>query len=636
MDIPEKTILKSGEIADNTAYINLHRIGGLVKYSPIIDKGETPHFLNKNIVKLEPHPMLNYFLYYEDTSRKLRYFYNTQTSELSLSGRMSDTEYRELIRIYKMNLSAQKAIGQLYYVSIKRQHASEVKIYNVEEKDFIKKNKTEFTYQARAGSFLYHHGWMLNPINAVILGGSIFEQPLIYGALSTLTIKQIMLFLGGDSFDTYFKSLYVFYPIYYLVFLAVIFLVFKRIEYVLIAGMLLSCNVFWLTDEIIRLAPGCNPFRHVFDMIAFLGFYFYLKNLKNSYLYCSLAFCLFAVLWSKDFGIFLLFSICGTAIIQSIITRNLSFIKLVILIAVCLLSLGCYMLPLGKNPNLVYMLIGLGTPGTSRYLTIITLLSLGALNLIYVKLIKTKEPMYFLSLSLFFYGQLLLVYFLWYPSIHHFLVSTIPFIFVFLTMLFMYEKSYKKRLNLQVGCCYLLLLLYVPSVLIFYYGRIDLSRIFSTHVVYDWDIEHAGFKSTIDPALFKDSIKLIQAYEGNDYMYLISKYDAILPMIAHKYNALHSASVFADLISYDDICRFFNLIKNNSPIYIFIDTDIARSYIGDVFDPNDPLAKKDLYQQSSSRASMMMNSKQLYSKLLALYEPIDKGALITVYRRKQV
>lgn len=629
LDIPEKTILSNYNVVDNTAFINAHEINGLIKYDPRTGQGETPPYLKENYIKLAHTPILDSFIKKRKKNRSPLYFYDNKTGILSVRGPMSVRDTIQLNHIYSNNPQSQKSINHLFISSNEPQNLHTHKKYTKDEIDFIKNNEHEMATQAQAGWFFFHHAWVFNPIHAIALGADPLHQPLIYGLGSALVMKKMMEYAGGINYQTYFKVLYAFYPLYFLIFLVTIFLVFKRMDFVCIAAALFSVCIFEITDEAIRLAPGFNPIRHFLDMPAFLMFYLYLKNSKPGYLCCSIVLSLFAVLWSKDFGICILLSISAAAMLQAMLVKRRPYLTLVPSFIACLLGLGLYLIPIGETSNSIYLLLGYATPKTPKIYMLISLLLISAVTTAYIHFIHLKkDPFFFLSLALFFYFQLGLVYFLWNPTPHHFFVAIIPFVFLLLTWAQMFDKrgSFFPYFFCTLS---IFVFLYLPTLYYFYEGRKILRKEFSTHVIYPWTFKNATFKSTMDPELFDKSVQLISSYEKSPRVYLVSKYDSIMTGISDKYNALNTVNLALDLISKSDINRFFSLIKTNAPQYIFMDTDIARNFNGDIFE-----AHSGNYRPSKNRAAMLTNIHQLYDKLITLYTPGEQAGLLTVYKRK--
>lgn len=637
MDIPEKTILENHVVVDNTDFIKAHKIGGFIKYDPRIDNGATPEVPENKRIKLSYAPMLDYFV--SIYGREYKYNYDKKNGVLSLKGEMTSQDHEELLSFYKFDFRNQKAINQLFITSIKEARFFKSKAYSNDETNFINKNMLEIRNQTRAGWFFFHHSWMLNSILAVAHGAGFSTQPFIYGLGSAYTVSAIMKCIGGIDYQTYFKVIFSFYPIYFVLFLVVIFAIFKRLDYLLMAAMLLSCAIYAVGDEVIRLAPGYNPIRHLFDMPVFLLYFYYVRRSKIVFLLCSMILCVGSVLWSKDFGICLLIAISVTETIRLLLDKHRQKSVFFTLALSGLFGILIYFLGGSKNPNLIYMLLGLGTPSTPPLFIILALIFVSVVSLFYVKLIRNyiDNPMFALSLSLFFYIQLSLIYFIWNPSPHHLLVVSIPGILFLLTWYNMCEATLRDKCNgnmMALCLAIVFVFLYLPVLGSFYYERVKINQIFSGHVVYDWKLKNASFQSTMDPELFQQSIDLINEYDKAPSIYLISKYDSLLTVIADKYNAIPTVNVALDLISKKTTNAFWSVVQHNAPEYIFMDTDINRSFNGDIIDSNDHMAANQNYIASLGRAAMLTNLKNLSCRVAVLYKPVKQGKLITVYKRR--
>lgn len=635
-DIPEKTFWKEGGVINNSQYINNHKIGGLLLYDPRKNSGQTPSPRAATFIKVSINPLLNNFLRKHNV--KYRYTYYANTNLLALNSEMTAEEKTELNGIYRQN-SNKNAINFLYYSSLDQADFYKKRIYSPEEKEFIKKNLLELTNQAKAGWQLYHHNYILGPINALALGALPQNQTLLYGWLNTLSLMKIMKMMGDINYQTYFKLLFSFYPLYFVLFIATLLFIFKRIEYGLIGALLLSTSIFIIGDQLIRVAPGFNPIRHLFDVIIFLFFYLYLKKENPFYLACSILIGFFSILWSKDFGLFILFAIIGATTVKIILEKNKSYLNLLFISFTAVIGLLLYFLPYhGQNTAFKYMLLGFGMPGTATNIIIYSLIFVSVGYLIHLALMPLKDPIKFLSLALFFYCQLILVYFIWYPSLHHLLGIAAPFIFLSLTWLHLYNKvannnDDKSARLFSTITLTILFFIYLPSLLYFYYGRMQYEKIFKTHVTYHWNTARTGFISTMEPDLFNQAVTLINKYEHHSTIYIISKYDAVLPILASKYSVFPFTDLPLNLISQKEINLVVDIIKHDSPEYLFIDSDITRNFNGEIFNINDVLGKKGHYQESFGRVSVMTNLRNVYSAISQQYRPIEKGYLITVYKK---
>lgn len=89
------------------------------------------------------------------------------------------------------------------------------------------------------------------------------------------------------------------------IFLTVVYQLFRRADFVCMGAVLLSTSILMLGYQLILLAPGYNPMRHIFDMVMIFFFFRYLQKNSLLYLCMTLVTGFIAVLWSKDFGLFL-------------------------------------------------------------------------------------------------------------------------------------------------------------------------------------------------------------------------------------------------------------------------------------------------------------------------------------------
>jgi hypothetical protein len=188
-------------------------------------------------------------------------------------------------------------------------------------------------------------------------------------------------------------------------------------------------------------------------------------------------------------------------------------------------------------------------------------------------------------------------------------------------------------IGMKIGLASMVLFLYIPSLYLFYRNTVHYNKVFVSHVVHNWTFKYGVFQTTMEPQFFSESVNLIDQYASGPSMYLISKYDAILPTLAHRYSALPVVNLALDLLSYRDIDRCIQAIRENKPPYLFVDSDILRDLRGDVLLPSSYLGDRT-YKESYGRVQVMKNMRKLYYGIQNDYAPLQKGSLITVYKRK--
>lgn len=634
MAIPEQTLLENGQTVDNIQYTNQHHLGGLHLYEPrqALFVGATSTDLAQ--VKVPRVPALASFL--EDTKHAL-FLYDDASQTLSIKGKMPKHAYHELLDIYKNDLESSQQINQLFLQAKQIEELNKKHIYTEEEQEFIRKNSPEIGKKIKAGWFFFHHSWVLNPILAITLGADASKQVFIYGFGSAMFLKWVLTAMGGVSFQHYFAATFAVYPLYFLIFLTVLYRIFKRADFVCMGAILLSTSFFILGYDMILLAPGYNPMRHVFDMLIMLLFFRYLQRNSIGSLFLVVLAGWAAIIWSKDFGLFLMLPCLGTAIIKTLVLRRQSYAHLALAALGAIIAGILYCLPLhGVNYNFLYMLLGVTLPGTSTIRISIVLFGIVLLYVVFVQLKKFKSEYYWLSLSLFFYFQLQLIYYIWYPSMQHFLIL-MPIIILgcLAAIRLVCDKNPENVIGFRLALLFSLLFLYLPSLYHFHKEKITHQNVFATHIVHNWDFKYAGFQTTMAPQVVDETLRLIEKYTPDSALYLISKYDDMLPILAHRYNALPVVNLALDLISSRDTQRCLQAINWHKPRYVWVDSDIHRDLRGEVVLPYGLWgASSQYYGESYGRFMVMTHMRTLYDAIQQDYILLEKGSLLSVYQRK--
>lgn len=633
MDVPEQTLFANGQAVDNMQYLNQHPIGGLHLYDPRHDQGAVTESVDIAKVKLPWTPTLSHFL---NGAGHALFVYDESSQTLSIKGRMPKRAYRELLDIYQNDRDSMQQVKQLFVQANQIENLNKKHIYTPEEQEFIRKNRSEVAQKIKAGWFFFHHSWVLNPILAISLGADASKQVFIYGVGSAVFLQHVLKKMGGISFQNYFAATFAVYPIYFLIFLAVLYRIFKRADFVCIGAILLSTSFFILGYQMILLAPGYNPMRHVFDMLIILLFFRYIqKNTMLSLLMVVLAGWT-AIVWSKDFGLFLMLPCLGTVIIKNCVLSRQAYAHFLVAGLGLIIAGILYCLPIhGVNYNFLYMLLGVTMPGTSTIRISIVLFGIGLMYVFFVRSKKVDSDYYWLSLGLFFYFQLQLIYYIWYPSVQHFLVLAPIIIIGGLTLV---RLGYDTNKETVTGCRLVLLssllFLYLPSLYSFNKEKTDHHRVFEAHIVHNWDFKYARFQTTMEPYVFGETVRLIEKYTPDSAMVLISKYDDILPVLAHRYNALPVVNLALDLISNRDTNRCIQAINLNKPQYVLVDSDIHRDLRGDVVLPHGHWGAITQYDESYGRFMVIKNMRTLFDAIQQDYSLLEQGSLLSVYQRK--
>lgn len=640
MDIPEQTILSTG-LVDNTDYINTHRIGGLNKYDPRIGRGEMPSPREGEFIKLNQSESISAFAAYAPR----KFAYDDKSGVLVVKELMQPDEVDSLVKI-AANAVERERIYSFYY---KQLEASQIKrSFSPEEIEFIRKNRRELSDQALAGHYFHHQHAMLGTINEYGLGKPRSQTVFLYGWLSTVVIAEVMKSLGGITFETYQKAFYLFYPLYYLLLIVAAGIIFKKIGYVLLTGVITVSSLYLLGFEFIRFAPGFNPIRHFFDIFTLVCFYWYLFAPRRNgvYLASALAFSIVGILFSKEFGLALLLSMLATIIVRVVVDQRKATLEIMLMAVAILAALvSLLLITTAKNPTLLYVLMGVASP-TIHWVKMFSLLLLfSAIYVLLIKKRKANDNWCYLSLFWFLYTQGLLIYYIWNPAPNHILSLGTVLGMLLALLLRHWSGNYdwaakNEKKMLLASNSLLVVFMFLPGIGSYYMDQRDYQKIFAKHKLYHWNFPRAQFVSTMDPSVFENAVQLINKYSPQHSIYLLSKYDNILPFLSAKYNAMPFTEMALSLVTRKEINVSVGLIRHDRPEYLFVDSDMARSHIGDVYayDKNSPINLLfwpiDIVDATRGRAMVLDNFAKVFKEIKDLYEPVEIGQLITVYKRR--
>ena len=578
INIPEKTILKSGKIIDNIDYVNAHNIAGF--------KISDPRNTSKHNLDLPTTP-----------------------DEQAIETFNDDKQFTV------MNLFTPSE----------------------ETLDFLKINAKDLLNQVKAGWFFYHHSYNFGPMNAISLGASAYQQTMVYGWLSTVTQSKVLDLFGMSNYQGYFKLYFSEYLAYFSIFLLGVWAIFKRLSTLVFAAILSISALSFLGIELIRLAPGFNPVRHIFDVPVFYLAYRYLELNRKFYLILACLLAVFSILWSKDFGLFLSLSVGGAFCFKGIKQRPFSLTPFFLGSITVFSGILLYFYPMpGANPTAHYMLLGIGSPPIGSGVVFGLLVIIGLLFAISIA-IKQSEAHTIITVGMAFYFVLSLVYFLWYPSLHH-ILGVAPVFILWLVAIFhgWVEESENTEKRQSIILILLLILLYLPASASFYWRMNSYNKTFKNHQMYQWTFDKARLLSTMDPILFEGAVKHIRNYSHNDNgIFIISKYDHILPILAGKYSAMPYNELPTNLVSPREVNIAIDAILKTKPEFLFIDTYVNDSILGEISKRYDPVSiKLGLYLESRGRALVLKNLNQVYFGVLGSYGLCIPGQLISVYCRK--
>jgi hypothetical protein len=630
MWVPEKTYLSEG-LVDNNDYILRNGIGGLFR-NDLIQSADDINISQYHHISLALTPTLQNYL----TISPYKYEYVPALHALMIRTPILTGHDKEVLCA---GASAKDCTAVNQYKTL----IDEKMFRGGSNRKFIENNQYELAGQILAGHYFHHQYAMLGPINELVLGKNPATVIYLYGYGNTQVLTYIFDHVWHRlTFENFTFTLYSFYLLYFSLFIVCCYAIFRDVRYVSITTASAIGLFLLIGFELIRVAPGFNPLRHFTDLLILLSFYGYLysKRFNVIYLALSIIFGLGAVYASKEFGLMMFAALMGATVIHVILCnrRYINFLILALGLAALLGVLDAQTASMAPNPMSWYSLLGVSVAPSSRLTDLLLLMIVFScyvmLFIIYSERGRHHKPLY-LCLYLFFYAQCLWIYYAWYTETGH-LFSTSPiwlllFVLMYreLSRIFLPEKYIKFILaSFGVGA---VLLLTAGSVK--YFLKLSkYSRIFKSHFVYQWNFPGAHFQSTMDPAVFKESTNLMQAYSSGNAIYIISKYDNLLPYLAGKYSAMPYLELSTSLVTEGEVDSAANAILNASPRYLFVDSDIHSSNLGDIVDPASHLKKRlDMSGLSLGRVTVLNESKRVFRKVASQYRLIKSGYLVSVY-----
>lgn len=511
-------------------------------------------------------------------------------------------------------------------------------------KRFYLRNKWEYIHQDTSRGQVNHIGHILNPINEMINGKSIKKIYLQYGLGTTLVFKWTMDYFGGLSIENYYKC-YIYYILYSLLFLLTLMYVFKDKEYVCGAFAVVAIGFYWMRYFDFVFAPGLSPVKHLFDSVVVIFLMLYIKYSKNKYLYVLGLLALVSILLNQQFGVLILFSIFVSLLLYEIdkFDGKTKYIRLITLLSafliICLFSL---LIPSGKSGLLQYFFFGFFSQPIQRNVILLTIsyMVVSYSFLLWLKNERTYHKYVYVYLGV--YIQCLLIYYFWSGLSNH-LTMVIPFIgFQMFFMALILQEKFKDStdslkflfVTKKIGI-WLSILLLLGFIIGFYKSKKTFADIFKYQKTYQWNFERANLISTINPEQITASVFLIQQYSSEQNgIYILSKYDGILPFLSKKYSAMPYFELAGYLLSPRQSNEALDSLIKDKPYYMFVDSNIDNSDKADLWAKiyNNNYIKLE----RASRLGRDIELQKIFNRIADSYELVEKGTLISVYRRKSL
>lgn len=521
-----------------------------------------------------------------------------------------------------------------------------IKRINIEDlKQFYLANHMEYWLQNMGRGQIHHVGHYLNPLNEYDLGKPLNNIFIQYGAGSTLLIKWIMDVFGGISIHNFYKT-YIYYILYYILFFLMTFVLFKDRLYVCAAFSILPASFFSLGYIAYILAPGFIPTVHILDAIIFVPLLQFLQSSRLKYMGIVALLAILSIIINRQFGAAVSISLFLSLVLY-VFENKQGKSKYIWSFSLCAIFIAAFAFYKLTNIGILdeifpYFWMGwLSWPVSSTKIAFtIFYLAISYLFIFFLK--NHRFHLKYILITVFFYAQGLLVYYYW-SGVRNHIPTVIPFVWLqFILMLYIAEKHLlqnrrilQSRVRVVTWMALILsVILMFPSANSYYTEKSSFKANFKDHKTYTWEFDRASVISTLDPALIKESIELIEKYSGknNPSIYILSKYDGVIPFLAKKYSAAGFFELTSFILSEKQSNAAIDGINTGTPEYLFIDSNMKEA----AYDPWVKVYRSDFIdRERASRLNRYFVLKNIFMASEGAYEKIEDGSLISVYKRKQ-
>ena len=509
---------------------------------------------------------------------------------------------------------------------------------------FCLANLLEYQHQNMARGQINHIGHILNPLNEYKLGRPLKNIYIQYGLGNTFLMDWVMDLFGGLSLQSFYKC-YIFYPVYAVLFLLMLYVLFGDSLFMLGSFVVYALAFFTTGFTGFVLAPGLIPSIHFFDVIVVTLFALYLRRRHPAFAFLAALACIASLVVNILFGAML--SIAFALAMAFYIIENVDRKKMLLGLASLLFMLAAgvalaRILPATRSGGIKHFFYGYFSWGPYWITVVPTVFYLVVSYLFMLLLKKRRDTLKYLYIFAFLYSQALLVYYYWSGLINHF-PTVLPFMGVqfFLMLLIAYNYVVSKREALAGQLRTAVTLMIVPFFAImligagiYYSQKHVFYENFVNHRLYHWQFPRANVTTTIETSPVKEAVGLIDDYAGADKaVFIISRYDNLLPFLARRYSGMPQFEMPYALIAGKETVEAIESIQKSAPRFLFVDTDIDLRNV-----PFDPWNKLFFSQfdknERISRYGRLLELQKIFNCVRDGYEKVAEGRIISVYKRK--
>ena len=141
----------------------------------------------------------------------------------------------------------------------------------------------------------------------------------------------------------------------------------------------------------------------------------------------------------------------------------------------------------------------------------------------------------------------------------------------------------------------------------------------------------------MDPAYVDGAVQIVQQHSSRERpIYIISKYDNLVPFLAERFSAMPFSEVATSLLTPKEVALCIGVILEQKPEIIFVDTELVENPSDSGIDPAHPMyLLASQHFELRPKLAMLRELTRVYLGVRDQYEVIKKGPLLSVCRRIQ-
>ena len=638
--MPEKTLLTDADgksiYVDNTEFINEHQLFGVQrKHDPRVDNGTNP-IIKEMTAKISWSPELQKFI---DAS-EFRFFYDKPSGSLVALDYFTDEDKSQLNKIVVEPFEHAR-LAQLQATAETQVKELLLRKKTPQELEFIASNVDEWAWQMRGQGINHHRSFIFEPIRDLEYGKPPSEVFCQYGYGMVQCIRWLLKLSIGITYTNYVHLMFSFYFIYLLVMLLLVLKITKRWDAVLCVALYFVVMVESLDFKMLYAYDGMNPIRCFLDVIAVYCLYKYSEtnDAGGGYLWGAIFGAAAFLIYNNSFGLFLYSALLVCLLYKCLFDARQRFrTAVMICVAIAIGVAACWLGRPGPDIMSKYFTAGLLTRNVSSNIPALLFLS-GVAFLLLLQQVNVRKNVF--ALFLLMYWQQMLLFKVVEDNTAAVTSAVVYFVAYFLMLLFSGKRTMFRSATLMVLVAVLLINSWYPAVLAYYKTKNDYFEIVKTHQFKKLPFRELAIVTDIEPSLIVETVELITRYSDKKMITLFSEYDTLLLPAAEKVNSVPYSDLISFVFAKYENAMLIDRFRQAKADFVFVDSSFRSSTAVDVV--HDRRLQELVFQTTGVdlrsqvwRARKKQDFFDLWTALADDYELVERGKLLSVFRRKGI